>query len=194
MSVDMEMAEKAVRQLLEAVGENPDRDGLRATPQRVARAWREMLAGYEQDPREALKTSSGSTGFDAVYDGMVVLAGFPFHSTCEHHLLPFIGVADVGYLPALGGKVVGLSKLGRLVEVYTRRLQMQERITAQVAQALQDHTQARGVGVRLRSTHLCMECRGVRRSGIMATETLLGVFREHALRAEFWSLADAGRR
>jgi GTP cyclohydrolase I len=193
---DHDAAAQAVRDLLLAVGEDPTRQGLQGTPDRVARAWAEMLEGYRLDAAQVLRTSDGADGFTDTdgFDQMVVLTGFPFHSTCEHHLLPFGGVADVGYLPGEAGLVVGLSKLGRLVDLYARRLQVQERLTQQVAQALQDHLQPRGVGVRLRAVHHCMVCRGVRRAGTMATEVLLGGFREqHAVRDEFWHLCDGGR-
>lgn len=190
MSMDLDRAAAAVRDLLLALGEDPERDGLQATPARVAKAWGEQLRGYTQNPAEVLKTSNGTKGFEASYDGMIVLAGYPVHSTCEHHLLPFMGLADVGYMPAEGGKVVGLSKLGRLVDLYASRLQMQERLTQQVAHALREQLEARGVGVRVRAVHLCMECRGVRKSGTMSTESLLGCFQEHAVRSEFWHLCE----
>lgn len=189
--IDMERATGAARELLLALGVDAQADGLRATPERVARAWAEVLAGYDGDPETVLLTSDGSDGFDGTsYDGMIVLAGYPFASTCEHHLLPFMGVADVGYLPGTAGKVVGLSKLGRLVDLYARRLQVQERLTAEIAGTLQARLGAAGVGVRLRATHLCMSCRGVRKAGTMSTETLCGVFREHTVRSEFWHLCQ----
>lgn len=190
--VNIEAAEAAVRTLLEAIGEDPDREGLRSTPKRSAKAWAEVLRGYEQSPSEVLKCSSGEAGFSELggFDQMVVLTGFQFHSTCEHHLLPFGGLADIGYLPGGDGLVVGLSKLGRLVDLYARRLQVQERLTQQVAEALHNHVQARGVGVRLRATHHCMACRGVGRAATMSTEVLLGDFQRHEVRAEFWQLCD----
>lgn len=182
--------EAAVRLLLVAVGEDADREGLRATPSRSARAWAEVLAGYGKSPAEVLACSTGEAGFSELggFDQMVVLTGYQFHSTCEHHLLPFGGMADIGYLPGEAGMVVGLSKLGRLVDMYARRLQVQERLTQQVAEALLRQVGARGVGVRLRATHHCMACRGVGRPATMSTEVLLGDFQRHEVRAEFWHL------
>jgi len=180
--------EWAVRELLVGLGQDPESDGLRGTPDRVARSWVEMLSGYEQDPIQVMKCTDGADGFDQEYDGMVVLSGIPFTSTCEHHLLPFIGTADVGYIPNPVGKVVGLSKLARLVDVYARRLQLQERLTSEIAVMLEQATQASGVGVRVRSVHQCMVCRGVRKAGVMATEVLLGCFRDGHVRSEFWNL------
>jgi len=195
VSYDEKRAAAAVRELLAAVGEDPEREGLRATPDRVARAWREMLQGYQQDEESVLRTSDGATGFEDVdgYDQMIVLADYPLQSVCEHHMLPFTGRADVGYLPAEGGKVAGLSKLGRLVDLYARRLQVQERLTQQIAAALMKRLYAKGVGVRIRATHECMSCRGVRKAGVMATEALLGAFQKHPVRAEFWSLCEVHR-
>ena len=192
MTIDKNAAAEAVRALLLAVGEDTEREGLHGTPERVAKAWLEMLAGMHQQASEVLRTSTGSDGFSDIggFDQMVVLADIPFHSVCEHHMLPFSGFADVGYLPGESGTVVGVSKLARLVDLYARRLQVQERMTQQVATALQDHLSARGVGVRLRAVHHCMSCRGVRKAGTMTTEVLLGRFREHAVRAEFWQLCS----
>jgi len=192
MTIDKNAAAEAVRALLRAVGEDTEREGLHGTPERVAKAWLEMLVGMQQKSSDVLRTSTGGDGFSDVggFDQMVVLADIPFHSTCEHHMLPFSGFADVGYLPGDSGTVVGVSKLARLVDVYARRLQVQERMTQQVATALQEHLGARGVGVRLRAVHHCMSCRGVGKSGTMATEVLLGMFRDHAVRAEFWQLCN----
>lgn len=185
-------ASDAVRQLLAALGEDTQREGLQGTPDRVAKAWTEMLSGMHLQPADVLRTSTGGDGFSDVggFDQMVVLADIPFHSVCEHHMLPFSGFADVGYLPGDSGLVVGVSKLARLVDVYARRLQVQERMTQQVAQTLNEHLQARGVGVRVRGVHHCMSCRGVRKAGTMATEVLLGAFRDHAVRAEFWQMCN----
>tara|TARA_R110000824_G_scaffold249220_2_gene438147 strand:- start:2430 stop:2909 length:480 start_codon:yes stop_codon:yes gene_type:complete len=152
-----------------------------------------MLAGYWQDPSDILKTHSGEHGFTGVdYEGMVVLADYPFSSVCEHHLLPFRGRADVGYLPNTGddGTVVGLSKLGRLVDLYSRRLQVQERLTTQIANGLQTHLNPRGVAVRIRGIHFCMACRGVGKGGTMATEVALGAMKNHHLRTEFHRLCQ----
>ena len=192
MTDDMRAAADAVRALLTAVGEDIDREGLRGTPERVAKAWTELLSGMTLKPADVLHTSTGDAGFSEVggYDQMIVLADIPFHSVCEHHMLPFSGVADVGYLPGDTGVVVGVSKLARLVDLFARRLQVQERLTQQVADALSLHLQARGVGVRVRAVHHCMSCRGVRKSGTMSTEVLLGAFRNHEVRAEFWHLCN----
>lgn len=192
MTNDKRAAADAVRALLTAVGEDVHREGLRGTPERVAKAWGEMLEGMALQPSDVLSTSTGDAGFSEVggYDQLIVLADIPFHSVCEHHMLPFSGVADVGYLPGDTGVVVGVSKLARLVDLFSRRLQVQERLTQQVADALAAHLQARGVGVRVRAVHHCMACRGVRKSGTMTTEVLLGAFRNHEVRAEFWHLCN----
>lgn len=181
----------ATRLLLEGLGEDTLREGLHATPDRVARAWAEMTAGYDLDPGTVLRTSTGEVGFtEGGTDQMVVMGGIEFASTCEHHLLPFVGVADVGYLPDPEKPVVvGASKLARLVGVFSRRLQVQERMTQQVAEALQEHLHPLGVGVRVRGVHFCMVCRGVERRAPMVTEVLLGRFRAPEVRAEFWELA-----
>tara|TARA_R110001599_G_scaffold46256_1_gene135767 strand:- start:428 stop:1024 length:597 start_codon:yes stop_codon:yes gene_type:complete len=192
---DIDAAERAVRELLWAMGEDADREGLLATPSRAAKAWMEVTAGYSQDPTDILKTSDGKDGFHDTegFDQMVVLRNIPFWSTCEHHLLPFSGTASVGYLPSASGMVVGLSKLARLVDVYAKRLQVQERMTQQIAKALQSHLQADGVGVAIRATHSCMTCRGIKKEGSeMVTEVLLGSFRDHVVRDEFWTLCTRG--
>ena len=147
-------ASEAVTTILRFIGEDPARDGLADTPERVLRAWREMTSGYGDDPAEILART-----FDETSDEMVVLRNISFHSTCEHHLLPFFGEVSVGYLP---GKVVGISKLARLVDCFARRLQIQERLTRQIAESIEEHLDARGVGVIVRAHHLCMGCRGVR--------------------------------
>ena len=175
-------AEEAVATLLRFIGEEPERDGLRDTPARVVKAWREMTAGYAEDPAEILART-----FDESSDELVILRGISFYSTCEHHLLPFYGQAVVGYLP---GKVVGISKLARLVECFAKRLQVQERMTRQIAEAVETHLEARGVGVVLRAHHLCMGCRGVRQEETeMVTSSMLGTLRsDPASRAEFLGL------
>ncbi|HEY6212863.1 MAG TPA: GTP cyclohydrolase I FolE [Vicinamibacterales bacterium] len=175
-------AEEAVATLLRFIGEEPERDGLRDTPARVVKAWREMTAGYDDDPAEIL-----SRTFDESSDEMIILRGITFHSTCEHHMLPFYGQAVVGYLP---GKVVGISKLARLVHCFARRLQIQERMTRQIADAIETHLEARGVGVVLRAHHLCMGCRGVRQEETeMVTSAMLGTLRsDPTTRAEFLRL------
>ena len=175
-------AEDAVVTLLRFIGENPDREGLADTPSRVVRAWREMTAGYREDPAEIL-----SRTFDESSDELIILRGISFYSTCEHHLLPFYGEACVGYLP---GKVVGISKLARLVNCFAQRLQVQERMTRQIADAIEEHLDARGVGVVLRAHHLCMGCRGVRQQETdMVTSSMLGTLRSDATsRSEFLRL------
>jgi len=193
VAFDHGAVQQAVYDLLRGAGEDPGREGLRDTPARVARAWAEMLSGYGMRAPDVLKTSSGENGFSGIeYDQMIVLAGYPMTSTCEHHMLPFLGNVDVGYIPGDSGVVVGLSKLGRLVEMYAARLQGQERLTQQIATALEDSLRPLGVGVRVRSVHQCMTCRGVRKGGVMVTEALLGAFQDHSVRDEFWHLADAG--
>ena len=179
---DAAAAEKALVTLLRFIGEDPHRDGLVDTPARVVRAWREMTSGYDEDPAQIL-----SRTFNESSDEIVILRGIAFHSTCEHHLLPFYGEASVGYLP---GKVVGVSKLARLVECFARRLQIQERMTRQIAEALETHLDARGVGVILRAHHLCMGCRGVRQQDTdMVTTAMLGTLRSDAVsRSEFFEL------
>lgn len=192
MKVDLEKASSAVRELLIALGHDPDEEGLRGTPGRVARAMQEMTSGYDLDVAQVLCTSDGTTGFDASehvdHDQMIVVRGIPFWSMCEHHLLPFHGTADVGYIPGESGQVVGLSKLPRLVDLYARRLQLQERLTGQVAAALNEHLHPLGVAVRMEARHLCTACRGVRKDVTMVTSKLLGKFRDHAVRDEFWFL------
>lgn len=171
-----------IRALLIGLGEDPDRDGLKRTPQRVAAAYREMTAGYQLDPADIL-----STTFDVAYDEMVVVRGIEFWSLCEHHLMPFHGTATVGYLPR--ERVVGLSKIGRLVQCFARRLQVQERMTQQIADAMQEHLNPVGVGVVIHASHTCMAMRGVKLAGEMVTSSMLGAFREDGrARTEFLAL------
>lgn len=179
--VKLHRAKRAVRNLLLAVGENPEREGLKETPGRVARSFAEMLAGYRQDPAKILACDFGSER----YDEMVVLRAIPFHSLCEHHLLNFSGTATVAYLPM--ERVVGISKLARLVECYARRLQIQERMTVQIADALAEHLKPRGWGVRIEAQHLCMRARGVRiEPGPLVTTAVGGLIKEdEKARAEF---------
>jgi GTP cyclohydrolase I len=176
---------EAVIALIRLVGEDPTRDGLIQTPRRVLEAMREMTAGYSEDPAEIL-----STTFEETSDELIVLRGIEFYSICEHHLLPFYGTASVGYLP---GEVVGISKLARLVNCYSRRLQIQERLTRQIAEAIQLHLHARGTGVVIRAHHLCMGCRGVKLPNTeLVTSAMLGALREDAVtRAEFLRLCGA---
>ncbi|MDX6741826.1 GTP cyclohydrolase I FolE [Actinocorallia sp. A-T 12471] len=177
--------EKAVREILYAIGEDPDRDGLRATPARVARAYAEQFAGLAMGPEDALTTS-----FEADHDEMVLVKDIELYSTCEHHLVPFHGVAHVGYTPGEKGQITGLSKLARLVDVYARRPQVQERLTSQVADALMEHLDPRGVIVVIEAEHLCMTMRGVRKPGAKTiTSAVRGDFRNSAeTRAEAMSL------
>lgn len=178
----------AVVRILEHIGEDPNREGLRATPDRVVRAFSDMTSGYGADPALVL-----ATVFEERCDEMVVVDGISFSSLCEHHLLPFTGTAVVGYVP--DGKVVGLSKIPRLVEAYARRLQVQERMTTQIADSLNEVLAPKGVGVVVRAHHSCMGCRGVRQAGAtMITSAMLGLFREDdRARAEFLQLAQVQR-
>lgn len=163
-------AQGAVEMLLRLVGEDPQRDGLCDTPARVVKALLEMTAGYDESPADILATT-----FAEHSDELIILRGIDFYSTCEHHLLPFHGVAHVGYLP---GKVVGISKLARLVHCFARRLQIQERLTRQIALAVETHLEARGVGVIVSAHHLCMGCRGVKQPAAqLVTSTMLGTLR-----------------
>lgn len=167
----------------------------RDTPVRFARAWEELTSGYRVDPQEVLRTTAGELGFQEQVDQLIVVGGIEFASTCEHHLLPFLGSVDVGYLPRQGNPlIVGASKLPRLVEVFARRLQVQERMGQEIANTLNGALKPRGVGVRVKATHLCMACRGVRKVAPMVTEVLLGKFRLPEVRSEFWTLADHARR
>src|SRR3954463_11272648 len=183
--VDHARAEAAVRELLFAVGEDPDRPGLRDTPARVARAYAETFAGLWQDPGDILATT-----FDEDHDELVLVKDIPMYSTCEHHLVPFHGAAHIGYIPGLDGRVTGLSKLARLVEVYARRPQVQERMTSQVADALFKVLEPRGVLVVIEAEHLCMAMRGVRKPGaVTVTSAVRGIFRDSAAtRGEAMSL------
>jgi GTP cyclohydrolase I len=183
--IDQARIEKAVREILIAVGEDPDRDGLVDTPARVARAYAEQLAGMRQRPEDVLNTV-----FDADHDEMVIVKDIEVYSLCEHHLVPFHGVAHVGYTPNAKGQITGLSKLARLVDVYARRPQVQERMTSQIADALMDVLQPRGVIVVVEAEHLCMTMRGVRKPGAKTlTSAVRGDFRDQpSTRAEAMSL------
>ncbi|WP_151525731.1 GTP cyclohydrolase I FolE [Serinicoccus kebangsaanensis] len=183
-TIDHARVEAAVREILLAVGEDPDRDGLQLTPARVARSYAEIFGGLGQDPSEVLGTT-----FDVDHDEMILVKDIELYSVCEHHLVPFHGSAHVAYIPGPGGHVVGLSKLARLVDVYARRPQVQERLTTQVADALVDHLAPRGVLVVVEAEHLCMSMRGVRRPGARTiTSTVRGQLRNQATRAEAMSL------
>jgi GTP cyclohydrolase I len=182
--------EAAIREILIAVGEDPDRDGLVKTPARVARAYAEMFAGLRQDPGSVL-----STTFDLGHEEMVLVRDIEVYSCCEHHLVPFHGVAHVGYIPNVDGRITGLSKLARLVEVYARRPQVQERLTTQVADAMVEYLDPRGVIVVIECEHLCMSMRGVRKTGARTvTSAVRGQLRDPATRAEAMSLIVAHRR
>lgn len=174
----------AVSQILAAIGEDPGREGLRLTPERVARAWGHLTAGYAQDPCAVLR----SAVFDEPCDDMVMVRDIEIFSLCEHHLLPFFGKCHVAYLPA--GRIVGLSKLARVADLYARRLQVQERLTTQIAEAIQETLEPRGVGVVVEARHLCMMMRGVEKQHSLAvTSCLLGEFRnDPRTRTEFMEL------
>jgi GTP cyclohydrolase I len=179
----------AVRDLLDALGEDPDREGLAETPERVARFLTEFTSGRDIDPAAMLQTR-----FTADHDEMIIVKDIPFHSLCEHHLVPFVGCAHVGYIPNKNGQVTGLSKLARVVDVVSKRLQMQERLTSQVADAIEDALDPRGVIVVVEAEHMCMSMRGVNKPGhTTVTSALRGVFRENvATRAEAMTIIRGG--
>ncbi|MEV5883703.1 GTP cyclohydrolase I FolE [Streptomyces sp. NPDC052020] len=184
---DEKRAENAVRELLIAVGEDPDREGLRETPARVARAYKEIFAGLWQKPEDVLTTT-----FDIGHDEMVLVKDIEVYSTCEHHLVPFRGVAHVGYIPSTTGKITGLSKLARLVDVYARRPQVQERLTTQIADSLMEILEPRGVIVVVECEHMCMSMRGIRKPGAKTiTSAVRGQLRDVATRNEAMSLIMA---
>lgn len=181
--IDKERIEKAVREILEAIGEDPNREGLVKTPKRVAAMYSELFAGTHEDPSRHLQTF-----FTERYDEIVILRDIPFHSMCEHHLMPFIGKAHIAYLP--DGKVVGVSKLARLVEGLSHRMQVQERLTMQTADMLMEHLKPKGVAVVMVAQHTCMTIRGVKKPGSsMITSALRGIFKTNlASRTEILSL------
>ncbi len=187
--VDLPAIEAAVLQILIAVGENPDREGLVETPRRVARMYAELFSGLHQDPAKHMEVH-----FDEHYDEMVVLRDVPFFSMCEHHLLPFMGKAHVAYLPR--GRVVGISKLARVVEVFAHRPQVQERLTTGIADMLMEQLDARGVGVIIEAEHTCMTIRGIRKPGsVMVTSAMRGLCKSNlATRNEVINLLTGGRR
>lgn len=187
--IDKPRIEAAVRDILLAVGEDPDREGLRETPRRIAAMYEELFSGLAADPFAEL-----NVGFDEDHHEMIVVRDIPFYALCEHHLLPFHGVAHVGYIPE--GRIVGLSKIARLVETLARRPQVQERLTAQVADLLcEGGLRARGAGVVIEAEHLCMTMRGVKKPGSrVVTSAMRGIFREDArTRAEFLSFVEGAR-
>ncbi len=175
--------QELIRHILRHIGEDPEREGLRDTPKRVVKSWLELYSGYKLSAADILSTVFE----DGACDEMVILKDIPFSSTCEHHMLPFIGTAHVAYIPS--GKVVGLSKLARLVECYAKRLQIQEKMTQQIGQAISKHLAPKGVAVVVEAHHQCMSCRGVRKIGTtMITSSMIGVFRDdQAARSEFLS-------
>ncbi|GAA1909835.1 GTP cyclohydrolase I FolE [Nocardioides marmoribigeumensis] len=187
---DHDRAEAAVRELLLAVGEDPDREGLQDTPARVARAYAELLAGMRASPEEVLTTT-----FDAGHEELVLVRDIELWSMCEHHLVPFTGVAHIGYIPGDDGRITGLSKLARLVDVFSRRPQVQERLTTQIADALLRILGAQGVIVVIEAEHLCMTMRGVRKPGAKTiTSAIRGTMHNPATRAEAMSLIMHGTR
>jgi GTP cyclohydrolase I len=181
---DQARAEAAIRELLIAVGEDPDREGLRDTPSRVARSYAEVFGGLWQNPEDVLTTT-----FDLGHDEMVLVKDIEVYSTCEHHLVPFHGVAHVGYIPGVDGRITGLSKLARLVDVFAKRPQVQERLTTQIADALTRQLRPLGVIVVVECEHLCMSMRGIRKPGAKTvTSAVRGQLRDAATRAEAMSL------
>jgi GTP cyclohydrolase IA len=186
-SYDDEGVRRAVHDLLVAIGEDPDRDGLRETPDRVARSMREIFSGIWQEPEDVLTTT-----FDLGHDEMVLVKDIEVRSVCEHHLVPFTGVAHVAYIPSHEGRITGLSKLGRLVDVFARRPQVQERMTTQIADSLMRILEPRGVIVVVECEHLCMSMRGIRKPGARTiTSAVRGQLRDPATRAEAMSLIVA---
>lgn len=181
--MDKQTIEQLVRQLIEALGEDHEREGLRETPRRVAESYEKLFSGYTMKPEDILTVFDGEA-----YDEMIVAKNVEFYSHCEHHMLPFFGKAHIGYIP--DGKIIGLSKLPRLVEIFSRRLQNQERLTSQVAQALMDLLKPKGVGVVIEAQHLCMMSRGVeKQNSIVTTSAQLGLFKKNDnTRSEFLRL------
>ena len=185
---DQVRIERAVRDIIEAIHEDPDREGLQGTPSRVARMYAEVFAGLREDPLELLRT-----GFDEDHHEMVIARDVPFYSMCEHHLLPFFGLAHIGYIPQ--GRVVGISKLARLIDVFARRPQLQERLTSQIADAMVEGLRPMGAGVVIEAEHLCIMMRGVRKPGSrIVTSANRGVFLRNATtRAEFLNLVHGSK-
>ncbi|NQT05320.1 MAG: GTP cyclohydrolase I FolE [Dehalococcoidia bacterium] len=176
---------KAIKDIIEAIGEDPKREGLLDTPERVVEMYAELFGGMKQDPREELKV-----GFELGHREMVVLRDIPFYSMCEHHLLPFYGVAHIGYIPNEEGRIVGISKLARVVEVISRRPQLQERMTTEIADTIMEAIKPAGVAVVIQAEHLCMIMRGIKKPGAnVVTSAIRGIFsRKAASRAEFFSI------
>jgi len=186
MSVDLKKIEIAAREILEAIGEDPNREGLVKTPKRVARAFEEICSGYFKDPKEVLNDAL----FESTNNEMVVVRDIEFYSMCEHHILPFFGRVHVAYIP--DKKVVGLSKIPRMVEVFARRLQIQEQLTEQIADAIMDVVKPKGVGVVIHARHMCMEMRGVKsKYSYTSSSALRGIFLEEKTREEFFNIINA---
>jgi len=185
--VDIPKIEAAIQSIIKAIGEDPKREGLRDTPKRIADMYTELFAGIDMDAKAEL-----TVGFEVGHREMVILRDIPFYSMCEHHLLPFYGVAHVGYIPNEEGRVVGVSKLARVVEIFAKRLQLQERMTSQIADAICEALQPDGVAVVLQAEHLCMTMRGIKKPGSnVITSATRGLFRSRAAtRAEFLSLVQ----
>ena len=185
--IDQVKIEKAVSSILEAIGDDPQREGLTGTPGRIAEMYAELFSGMGEDPKKEL-----TVGFEEGHREMVIVKDIPFYSMCEHHLLPFYGVAHIGYIPGKDGKVVGASKLGRVVEILARRPQIQERMTTQIAEVIMEALQPGGVGVVIQAEHLCMIMRGIKKPGSnIITSATRGIFRTRpATRAEFMSLVQ----
>lgn len=182
--IDTQRIERAVTELLLAIGEDPTRDGLRDTPARVARAYQEIFSGINQDPAELL-----TTNFDLGHEELVMVKDIEVYSVCEHHLLPFFGVAHVGYLPGFGGKITGLSKLARVVDIFAKRPQVQERLTTQIADAIEAALQPAGVIVVIEAEHLCMSMRGVKKTAARTiTSTARGKLKDEPSRSEVMNL------
>jgi len=186
--IDEAEIRKAVTLIIKAIGEDPKREGLVDTPRRVAEMYAELFVGLDIDPKEEL-----TVGFEEGHREMVIIRDIPFYSMCEHHLLPFYGVAHIGYIPNADGRVVGASKLARVVEIVARRPQIQERMTSQIANAIVEGINSDGVGVVLQATHLCMVMRGIEKPGsVIVTSAVRGTFRSRSkTRAEFFSLLQS---
>jgi len=186
MSVDLEKIELATKMILEAIKEDPNREGLVKTPKRVAKAFEEICSGYFKDPKEVLNDAL----FESTNNEMVVVRNIEFYSMCEHHILPFFGRVHVAYIP--DKKVVGLSKIPRMVEVFARRLQIQEQLTEQIADAIMEVVQPKGVGVVIHARHMCMEMRGVKtKHSYTSSSALRGIFLEEKTREEFFNIINA---
>ena len=189
--MDSEKIKEGVRLILEGIGEDPDREGLQKTPERVARMYEEIFSGMEEDPAVHFETT-----FDEHHEEMVLVRDIPFYSVCEHHLVPFFGLAHVAYIPAADGRICGLSKIARLVDAFARRPQVQERLTSQIADTLMEHLNPQGAIVVLEAEHMCMSMRGVKKPGSRTTTSAVrGIFeRSQRTRSEALSLIFAPKR